>query len=114
MKLLIVEDNAQMRRMIRQAVSGVGAEISECKDAETACALYGLILPDFVLMDIEMGAVNGIVATRRIRADYPDARIVIVTSYNDVQLREAARVAGACGYVLKENLFELYQLLKSH
>lgn len=111
MKLLIVEDNQAMRRMIRRMVADVADEISECSDGAAACALYSNLHPDWVLMDIEMGEVNGLTATRRIKADYPEARVVIVTNYDDAQLRETARVAGACGYVLKENLFALRRIL---
>jgi len=66
-----------------------------------------------VLMDIEMNGLDGITATRRIKAAHPAAKIIIVTNYDDPALREAARNAGACGYVLKENLFEVSSLLKT-
>jgi CheY-like chemotaxis protein len=112
MRVLIVEDNQAMRRMIRRTVAEVADEISECGDGEAACSLYRELRPDWVLMDIEMGEVNGIVATRRIKADYPEARIVIVTNYDDKQLRETARAAGACSYVLKEDLLALLSILK--
>jgi len=111
MKVLIVEGNLSMRRMIRHVVAGVAGEISECDDGAVACSLYGELRPDWVLMDIELGQVNGITATRRIKAEYPEARVVIVTDYNDEKLREAAKVAGASAYVLKEDLFALLRIL---
>lgn len=112
MKVLIVEDNAPMRRMIRRLVADLADEISECGDGAQAYALYAAQRPDWVLMDIEMAGVNGITATRQIRADYPDANIVIVTNHDDELLREEARRAGACDYVLKEDLLELRRLLQ--
>ena len=111
MKVLIVEDNPSMRSMIRRMVAGVADEISECDDGAAACSLYGELRPDWVLMDIELGQVNGITATRRIKADFPEARVVIVTNYDDKQLRETARIAGACEYVLKEDLYDLRRVL---
>ena len=111
MKVLIVEDNPSMRRVIRRTVAGVADEISECDDGAAACSLYGELRPDWVLMDIELGKVNGITATRRIKAEYPEARVVVVTNYNDEQLRETAKGAGACGYVLKEDLSVLRLIL---
>jgi CheY-like chemotaxis protein len=111
MKILIVEDNQAMRRMIRRMVTDVADQISECDDGAAACALYRQLRPDWVLMDIEMGQVNGLTATRQIIADYPEARVVMVTNYDDAQLRETARVAGACEYVLKENLLALRRIL---
>jgi CheY-like chemotaxis protein len=112
MKLLIVEDNLPMRRMIRRMVADLADEISECGDGEEAVALYPALRPDWVLMDIEMARLNGIVATRSIKSDFPMARIVIVTNYNDAIMREAAEQAGASGYVLKENLPEVRQFLQ--
>ena len=55
---------------------------------------------------------DGITATREILLFYPRARVVIVSKYDDEQTREAARKAGACGYVLKENLLALRALLE--
>ena len=111
MKVLIVEDNQVMRSMIRRMVSAVADDISECDDGAKACALYGELRPDWVLMDIEMGEINGLVATRHIMQGYPEARIIIVTNYDDEQLRRSATTVGACGYLLKENLHQLGTLL---
>ncbi len=111
MKVLIVEDNQAMRRMIHRMVAQVAGDICECGDGVTAYSLYREMRPDWVLMDIEIGAVNGIEATRQIKKDYPDASIIIVTNYDDAQLREVALQAGACNYVLKENLNQLEELL---
>src|SRR5438067_58986 len=102
-----------MRRVIRRMVAEVADEISECDDGAAAHSLYGELRPDWVLMDIEMAEVNGLVATRRIIADYPEARVVIVTNYNDEWIRKTAQAAGACGYVLKEDLSVLRQILRA-
>ena len=111
MKLLIVEDNPAMRQMIKRVVAPFADEIRECGDGAEAFALYAAEQPDWVLMDIRMKTLNGISATRQIKAAFPEARIVIVTSFDEAGLREAAQQAGACGYVLKENLWELRRLL---
>jgi len=113
MKLLIVEDNQQMRLMIRRVVADLADEVRECADATEALALYAQLQPDWVLMDIELAEGNGITATRWIKADFPAARILIVTNYNDAMLRTVAAQAGACGYVLKENLLEVRRLMQS-
>ena len=111
LKLLIVDDKAQVRSMIRRFLGDLATEISETDDGESALDAYAAFLPDWVLMDIEMKHTNGIVATERIRAAYPHARIVIVTNYDDDSLRERATAAGAHGYVLKENLLALRSML---
>jgi DNA-binding NarL/FixJ family response regulator len=101
-----------VRRLIRSLVASVAGEICECADGAEVLALYNLEQPDFVLMDIQMEGMHGITATRRIKATDASARVVIVTDYDQPDLREAAGQAGACGYVLKENLLELVRLLK--
>ena len=68
LKLLIVDDKAQVRSMIRRFLGDLATEISETDDGESAFDAYAAFLPDWVLMDIEMKHTNGIVATERIRA----------------------------------------------
>ncbi len=111
MSLMIVEDNEPMRRMIRLIVADLAERIDECGDGAEAYACYADQRHDWVLMDIRMGGVDGIEATRRIVSDHPGAKVVIVTDYDDAELRTAAAEAGACGYVLKEDLLRLRQLL---
>ena len=114
MKILIVEDNQPMRRIIRRIVTDVADEVIECGDGAQAFALYAEQLPDWVLMDIEMAEVDGISATRQIKAGFPNANILIVTNYDDAGLREAANEAGACGFILKDNLLALRSFLQGH
>ncbi|HYW74447.1 MAG TPA: response regulator transcription factor [Pyrinomonadaceae bacterium] len=111
LKLLIVDDKAQVRDLIRRFLGDLASEISETDDGESALEAYAAFLPDWVLMDIAMTHTNGIVATQRIMAAYPQARIVIVTNYDEDVLRERATAAGACGYFLKENLLALRSML---
>jgi len=111
MSLLIVEDNAKMRRMLKSLVADLASPIHECVDGADALAAYAAQRPDWVLMDIAMKDLDGISATRKIKAAYPDAKIIIVTGYDEAELRQAAREAGACGYVLKENLLALRELI---
>ena len=112
MKLLIIDDYAAMRRMIGRVVNDMVSDIRECDDGAEALAAYDAYRPDCVLMDIEMSRMDGITATREILMAYPDAKVVIVSKHDDQQIRAAARQAGACGYVLKENLMAIRELLE--
>lgn len=113
MKLLIVEDNPGVRQLIRSIAEALSNETCECSNGTEALAAYLLNRPDLVLMDIQMDDVDGIVATERILAADPHARVVMVTDYDQPDLREAASHAGARGYIVKENLLELMSMLKS-
>jgi CheY-like chemotaxis protein len=111
-KFLVVEDNSEMRRVLRQLLSDLG-EICECADGSLAFSAYTAQRPDWVLMDIRLGQANGIQLTSEITAAYPEARVVMVTAYEEEELREAARRAGACGYVVKDNLNAIRGILTS-
>ena len=113
MNLLIVEDNEKTRNLLRRIVAGLAQAIYECTDGAEALSAYTTHQPDWVLMDIRMPHLDGLTATRQIKAAFPQARVIIVTSFDEAEWRDAARQAGACGYVLKENLVELIPLLSS-
>ena len=113
MKLLIVEDNPDMRRLIAGLLGDLAETIYECSDGAEAVAAYEAHRPDWVLMDIKIKEVDGIVATRRIKARWPAAQIMIVTDYDDATLRQAAHNAGASEYVIKDSLCDLRRLLVS-
>lgn len=114
MNFLIVEDNENMRRMIRSVIRDLAGEVHECEDGAQALDAYAAHRPDWVLMDLRMRDVDGITATGRITSAFPEARVAIVTSYDDQDLRRASREAGASAYVLKENLLlELPPLLRA-
>ena len=112
MKLLIIDDHSLMRRVIRRVVSDLVSDVEECGDGAEALAAYNQHRPDWVVMDIEMSRMDGITATREILKAFPAARVVIVSKHDDEQIQEAARAAGACGYVLKENLLAIRALLE--
>lgn len=98
---------------MRRAILGDASSIWECSDgADVQCA-YAEHKPDIVLMDVRMQRMDGLAATRALRRSDPDAKIVIVTDYDDDDVRRAASEAGASGYVLKQNLTELAQLVRS-
>ena len=111
MKYLIVDDDERIRRLIKSVVADATDVVCECSDGAQARRSYDEQQPDWVLMDLTMPEVDGITATRLIRTAYPRARVVIVTAHDSAALREAAAGAGAVGYVAKENLLELCDIL---
>ncbi len=113
LNLLIVEDNKSMRDLIKSIISDLAGDVTECGDGAEALSAYTRCRPDWVLMDIRMKEMDGISATQLIRESYPDANIMIVTDYDNQNMREAARKAGACEYVTKENLLDLRRILRA-
>ncbi len=113
MKVLIVDDNEKVRELMRDYLPAAVEQVYECGDGGAALALYQQHHPDWVLMDWQMPETDGITATRDIIAEFPAAKICLVTAFNDEGLRDAAFRAGARGFVLKDNLFELAAMLVS-
>ncbi len=111
MKVLIVDDNEKIRELMRDYLPASVDQIYECTDGSEAFALYRKHLPDWVLMDIQMKNVDGITATRQIIAAYPKAHVMMVTDYQEEELRRAAFEAGACQYIVKDNLLEIADVL---
>lgn len=104
MKLLIVDDNDIMRQMIKGIVAQPADQVQECSDGRSVVSTYEAFRPDWVLMDINMNTLNGLQATRMLKAVYPEARVAIVTNYGDQEFRDEAKAAGAEKYFLKDNL----------
>ncbi len=113
MTVLIVDDNAGIRRLLRRAIREIAETVWDCSDGAEAQASYIDHRPDLVLMDIRMPQMDGLEATRQILQFDPSARVVIVTDYDDEDLQRAAAAAGACGYSLKEDVASLPQVLLS-
>jgi two-component system, NarL family, response regulator LiaR len=102
-KVIIADDHALFREGTH---SLIGHEkdmevIGEASDGEEAIKLVTELHPHVVLMDIAMPKVNGIEATKRIKADFPSTAVLILTAYDNDQYIVALLEAGAAGYLLK-------------
>ncbi len=102
-RILIVDDHALFRKGVASLIKPMGAMqvVGEASSGEEALAKAIALRPDVILMDIHMPDMDGIEATRRIKADLPDVQVVILTmSDEDEHLFEAIK-SGAQGYLLK-------------
>lgn len=112
LKVLLVDDNARARAMLREYLHDDAGEFCECEDGADAVAAYSNFQPDWVLMDFEMKRVDGFTATRHILAQFPQAAVLIVTNHDGQELRAEAGAAGARGFVLKDDLPALTAFLQ--
>ena len=103
-RVLTVDDHELVRKglfAILAAEPGFTV-IAEASNGSQAVALFREHRPDVTLMDLRLPDVTGIEATRRIRSEFPDARIIVLTSYDGDQDIYRALEAGVRGYLLKE------------
>ncbi len=113
MKVLLAEDHKIVRQGTRLYLESMGIEIvGEATNGSEAVELAGQLEPDVVLMDIHLPELTGVEATRRIRHDYPDIHILVLTAYDEPAYVHALLDAGADGFILKTaELAELYKAL---
>jgi DNA-binding NarL/FixJ family response regulator len=117
MKFLIVEDNPKMRSFIKKIVEQNIKSIKtiyECDNGEDAVQLSKKHHLDWILMDIQLKNMDGLTATKLIRNFDLAAKIIIVTQYDDAEYRKITKDIGVIDYVLKDNLYDLIEIIQSH
>lgn len=105
-RVLVVDDQAPFRLAARLVLkrSATFELVGEATSGEESVALARDLRPDLVLMDINMGAMSGIEATREIVADRPGTVVALCSTYDSGDLPAEAWSAGAADYVHKEEL----------
>ena len=107
MNLLIVDDHAGVRALIREIAADIATDVRECASGEEAIELCQSYSPDFVTIDLRMGAMNGLTAAHLLRPLHPHACIAIVTAFDHQALRGHALAAGVDLYLNKDDLADL-------
>jgi two-component system KDP operon response regulator KdpE len=98
--ILVVDDELQIRRVLRATLSGNGYEVVEAKSGEEAVQAVLQEHPDLILLDVNMPGMNGLEACSRIRSSF-DGPIIMVTVRNSEQDKILALDSGADDYVVK-------------
>ena len=115
-RLMLVDDHEMVRAGLRALLKG-NAEmevVGEAADGENAVALAKTVQPDVILMDIALPGMNGIEATRQIRAENPKIQVLAVTAQDSPEYFFELMKAEAVGYVLKEATpTELYTAIRA-
>jgi DNA-binding NarL/FixJ family response regulator len=103
-RILLVDDQRLMReglRILLELESGLEI-VGEAGDGQAGLDAYEALRPDVVLMDVRMPGMDGVEATWRLRERWPDARVVILTTFDDDEYVFEGLRAGAMGYLLKD------------
>ena len=103
-RLLIADDHALVREGLRTMLSGEDGldVVAEANDGQQALDMCREARPDLVLMDVRMPVMDGLEATRRIKAEMPQVSVMMVTMHENPDYLFEAVKAGAAGYVLKD------------
>lgn len=99
--ILVVDDAAFMRMMIRDILAKEGYTIHEAVNGRDAVEKYGELLPDLVTMDITMPEMDGIAALQAIRSEHPEARVLMVSAMGQQKMIVEALEAGALDFLVK-------------
>jgi DNA-binding NarL/FixJ family response regulator len=103
-RVLLVDDQRLMReglRILLELESDLDV-VGEAEDGKASIEAYANLQPDVVLMDVRMPGMDGVEATWRLRERWPDARIMILTTFDDDEYVFEGLRAGALGYLLKD------------
>jgi DNA-binding NarL/FixJ family response regulator len=105
-RIMSVDDHALLRQGIAALIKTQPDMqlVAEASDGEEAIAQFRAHRPDVTLMDVQMPNVNGVEAISRIKSEFPDAKIIVLSTYaGDIQILRAIK-SGALGYLLKGNV----------
>ncbi len=112
MKLIIADDNAKIRKLIRILVRKSFEQIYECLDGDEVVPCYKENKPDWVFLDIQMGRMYGFAAARSLISQFPTARIVIISDFDNQDLRKVSEEIGVKYYLNKDELFRINTIIK--
>jgi DNA-binding NarL/FixJ family response regulator len=104
-RVVIVDDQAAFRSAARMVVEmSEGFEVvGEAETGEAAVTMVAELVPDLVLMDVNLPGIDGLEATRRIVAAGSPAQVLVLSTYSESEYEAAAAAAGAVGFVTKDD-----------
>lgn len=107
-RMLIVDDDAGFRQRVKRFLASEPdmEVIGEAADGQEAILRARELKPDLILMDVRMPGMNGVDATRRLKAEMPELKVIILTIFDVQEYREAAMASGASDYVIKKSMIK--------
>jgi DNA-binding NarL/FixJ family response regulator len=107
-RVMVVDDQAVVRQGIVALINTVAdmTVVAEAKDGQEAVELFRTHRPDVTLMDLRMPSVGGVEAITRIRREFANARVIVLTTFDGDEDIYRSLQAGAQGYLLKDMFFD--------
>jgi DNA-binding NarL/FixJ family response regulator len=104
--ILIVEDNLTFRRSLREMLGErfPAIKLEEAGDAAEGFRIVQVIRPDLVFIDVRLPGENGLELTRRIKKEYSETNVIVITNHDLAEYREAAYRYGADHFIPKADL----------
>jgi two-component system chemotaxis response regulator CheY len=103
-KILVVDDEEEVRRTIRLQLSGTNYEVIEAEDGEKAIELLdaeNVLIVDAIICDVRMPKISGLEAVAYFRREYPSIPVIVLTGYPDVKLAVEFLKEGVVEYLVK-------------
>jgi DNA-binding NarL/FixJ family response regulator len=115
MKIVIVDDDILVAKALKTIIetSGEISVVATGNDGSDGIALYKQYKPDILLMDIRMQKMTGIEAAEKILSEYPDAKILFLTTFSDDEYITKSLQIGVKGYILKQNYDKIIPALEA-
>jgi len=102
-RLMLADDHRMLREGLHRSMSDQGFDVvGEARDGDEAVRLAAELVPDVILMDVTMPEMDGVEATRQIKASQPGIKVVMLTMHADQEVLASAIRAGASGYLVKD------------
>jgi DNA-binding NarL/FixJ family response regulator len=114
MNLLIVDDHADTRAVIRSYLSPLACTVNECADGQSAIDMSRRASPDVMTLDLRLGAEDGLAILEFVRAHFPHIHVVVVTQFREPAIAELVIRLGAAGCFAKSDLGELRTYLQRY
>ena len=107
-RILLVEDHIVMREGLRGLINQQAdmEVVGEADDGEQAIELSRQLKPDVIIMDVRLRGIDGVEATRQIKAEMPDLKVIVLSAYDNREYVMGMAKAGMSGYLLKDCAFD--------
>ena len=106
MRMLLIDDDTIFTEVMARGMQRRGFEVKQCHSAEQAMDFSRAWQPDFILLDLNMPGISGLVALPKILAGAPKAKLVVLTGYSSIATAVEATKAGALNYLCKPATIE--------